>query len=184
MFSAGLADGASQSSAVLSQQLSAPVVSSDRTRKWLLGVDAQSNTSAQAFGGSYSARFSERVYRELLRRGASVVTSGRPVILDASFRSRELRSMVRLLAQSYDVPFYFVECRASVEHARERLQRRAEGCISDARADLLDEFAARFEAVTELEPIEHVALDTTLSMADTRHALQRRLPAWPSGLTA
>lgn len=177
-----IASGKSTVAEQVAEMLSAPVVSSDRTRKHLLGLTPTS--SADQATGAYSAAFSERVYAELFRRGACVLTSGRPVVLDASFRTRELRGRARLLASSYGVPVYFVECRTAREVLLERLRRRAGGeHVSDAREGLLDEFLAGSEPVDEFAPSEHVVLDTTLPLADNVKQLAARLPSWPQGLT-
>ena len=84
------------------------------------------------------------------------------MILDASFRSRALRAPIRALARRLDVPVTFVECRCPREVAMERLQARARGpSISDGRAEIYDDFMARFEPLTELATHEHLLLDTT-----------------------
>src|SRR5690606_30764943 len=168
----------------IASQLSAPVVSSDRTRKHLLGLEPSARAAEQAFAGAYAPKFSTRVYSEVLRRAACVVSSGRPVVIDASFRTRELRSLARLLASSYDIPFWFVECRAPREVCRKRLEQRAErASISDARAELLDDFVSRWEPVDEIGSDEHVVLDTSRPLEESEAGLRARLPAWPSRLT-
>jgi hypothetical protein len=167
---------------MLAHQLSAPVVSSDRTRKSLLGLSATTSAKATDFAGVYGPGFTQRVYSEVLRRGASVLSSGRPVVLDASFRSREFREQARIVASSYDVPFYFVECRAPHEVCVQRLGQRGSGSVSDARVDLLDEFAASFEPATELQASQHIVLDTSQPVAQTESFLRQVLPAWPTGL--
>ncbi len=180
-----IATGKSTVAQRLSELLSAPVVSSDRTRKHLLGLQPESTTLEPSWQGAYAPSFTMRVYAELLRRAACVASSGRSVILDASFRSGEFRRWAELLASSYQVPFYFVECRADLEICRERLERRSTGSsVSDARAALLDDFAARWEPVREVDEARHVVLDTTRPVEENLALLAQRLPAWPSGLTA
>jgi hypothetical protein len=64
---------------------------------------------------------------------------------------------------------------------RERLGRRAlEAGVSDARADLFDDFVARWEPVDELTESEHVMLDTSGSMATNVELLRARMGTWPT----
>lgn len=176
--------GKSTTAEAVGELLSAPVISSDRTRKHLLGVTATTDVRAEAWGGAYSPGFTDKVYTELLRRAAAVLTSGRPVVLDASFRSEELRARARLLSVAYGVPFYFVECRAPEAERRRRLEGRAAGPhVSDARAELMGAFAAEWQSVRELEEREHVVLETTQPREASLETLRRRLPGWPQGLT-
>ena len=106
-----------------------------------------------------------RVYDEVFRRARSVLESKRPVVIDASFRSKAHREVVRQLAHGAGVPFLFVECQVASDVVRERLhQRDREPTVSDARAALLDDFVAAWESVDELEPSEHLSLDTSGSI--------------------
>jgi predicted kinase len=178
-----IAAGKSTVSEFVARRASAPVVSSDRTRKYLLGLEPEVSAPERAWAGAYAPEFTERVYTEVLRRGACVLQSGRPVVLDASFWTQEFRSRARLLAHSYQVPFRFIECKADLNECRRRLQARAQGSsVSDARVNLLQEFSARWEAVAGLSSDEHLVLDTTQSFQDSQELL-RWLPVWPPGLT-
>jgi len=179
-----IAAGKSTVARRLGQHLAAPVVDADRTRKHLLGVEATTPVHVGPFEGAYSATASIGVYAELRRRAGAVLASGRPVVVDASFRSRQERARFRELAREVGVPFTFVECRVSPEIARERLALRdRERGVSDGRLEIFDAFHARFEAVTELPPEEHFVLDTTRDPEENLARLVEVLPAWPPGLT-
>jgi predicted kinase len=119
----------------------------------------------------------------VLRRAECVLSSGRSVIVDGTFRSREQRANARLLAQKFGAPFYFVECRATPEASQARLRERAkQPHVSDARVELFDEFVRRFEPVDEFSANEHIVADTSqASASETLRELERRLPAWPAG---
>jgi predicted kinase len=146
-------------------EMMAPVVSSDRTRKSLLGAEPTTSLSSAHWTDAYSAEMTERVYEEVFRRARCVLASGRPVVIDASFRSKAHREAARQLAESVGVPFFFVECRVAEDVGRERLQRRdREPSVSDARVGLMDDFVASWEWVEELEPAEHLVLDTAGSL--------------------
>ncbi|KPJ92393.1 MAG: hypothetical protein AMS18_07505 [Gemmatimonas sp. SG8_17] len=164
--------------------VAAPVIDADRTRKWLLGLSPLSPVPEQPWAGAYSHEVTEQVYAELLRRAQAVLTSGRPVVLDASFRSRRHRAAARQLARDNHVPFYFVECRADPSLCRERLAvRDRQPGVSDGRLDLFEAFRAHWEPVTELPQAEHIVLDTSLPPDMHAEKLRRRVSAWPVGLT-
>lgn len=177
--------GKSTVAAQIGATLTAPIVATDRTRKHWLGVSATTSLREPAWAGAYASKLSERIYGEVLRRAACVLASGRPVIVDGSFRSRAERGRARLLAQQLGVPFLFVECRATPEDCRARLRRRAQQAhVSDAGIELFDDFVKHFEPIDELGPQEHVVVDTSGSAPDPFDALRElrtRLPAWPAG---
>lgn len=180
-----VASGKSTVADHLGIELGAPVVEADRTRKHMLGIAPSVRVEAGSWSGAYDPAFTERVYAELLRRAGVVLASGRPVVLDASFRSREMRRAARTLAQKHGVPFRFVECRASNEVSRQRLARRdVEAGVSDARLSLLEDFRSHFEPPDEIDPGERVVLDTTRPLEESLAQLRRRMLTWPAGLVA
>jgi len=177
-----IGSGKSTVAAGLSAALSAPIVATDRTRKHWLGVAPTTLVSEAAWSGAYSPEVSERIYAEVLRRAACVLGSGRPVIVDGSFRTRAQRGQARLLARELGVPFFFVECRATPEECRARLRHRAEQAnVSDARVGLFNEFARHFEPVDELRPFEHIVADTSQALPETLREVEASLSAWPPG---
>jgi predicted kinase len=170
-----VASGKSRTAAFIGELLSAPVVSSDRTRKHLMGSRPEESLGSEPWSGAYSPSTTEAVYREVLSAAETVVASGRPVVIDASFRSAAMRAAARELATRRGVPFTMIECVASRDLLLERLAKREAGGVheSDARTDLLDEFEARFQPMDELPKSEHVRLDTS-APAEVN---QRRLEA-------
>ncbi len=179
-----IASGKSTIAERIGAMASAPVVDADRTRKSLLGVTATTKVHDPAWSGAYAPDFSDRVYDEAFRRAGSVLSSGRPVVLDASFRSRALRGRARALAREHGVPFHFVECRAEEEECRRRLrERERHATVSDGRTEIFDQFVARFERVDELPPAEHLVVDTSLPLERNAARLRDELPVWPPGFT-
>jgi predicted kinase len=157
-------------------EMTAPVVSSDRTRKSVLGAAPETSVKSAPWTDAYSQDTTERVYAEVFRRAGAVLQSKRPVVIDASFRSLAHREAARELARAAGVGFLFVECRAPAEVSRERLEAREQKpSVSDARASLLDDFIGRWEPVEELEPSEHMVLDTSGPIAESIETLQERL---------
>jgi hypothetical protein len=153
-----IGSGKSTLAEALGRAAGTPVISSDRIRKALAGVRA----TERAPDGAYSAAFSVRTFGELFRRAAVVLESGRGVVLDATFRGRDLRLRARDLARRHGRRFLFAETVCDERTLRERLRRRAAApSVSDAGEALLDRVRSEFEPVTELSVGEHVRIDTT-----------------------
>lgn len=105
--------------------------------------------------------------RARLERAEQVLRAGRSVVLDATFRARAQREQARELAARLGVDVVFAECRCPRDAAIERLRARArEPQVSDGREEIFDSFAASFESVDELPPVQHVVVDTTRPHAE------------------
>jgi aminoglycoside phosphotransferase family enzyme/predicted kinase len=164
-----IASGKSTLATQLAAAVNAPVIESDRTRKHLAGVDPLTPLSDAAFTRHYDERMTASVYAELLRRAETVLRSGRPVILDASFRDREQRAAVLDLARRCDVRFLFIECVVPPEVSRARLAARARGpSVSDGRIEVFEAFISSFQPVDELPEGKHVVVDTSRPLHETR----------------
>lgn len=178
-----IASGKSTVAEALAERLTAPVVDADRTRKSLLGVAHRAAVHVGAFEGPYDPRVTDAVYDEVMARADAVLASGRPVVLDASFRTRALRQKARALAERHGVPFLFVECRVPEPVCIERLARRErEGGVSDGRRAIFADFVARVEPTTELPAPEHLVLDTAAPLERSLAVLEGHLTTWPKGL--
>jgi aminoglycoside phosphotransferase family enzyme/predicted kinase len=179
----GIASGKSTLADRLGKALSAPVVDADRTRKHMLGLAPTVHATARAWQGAYDPAFSARVYDEVLHRADAVLSSGRPVIVDASFRTKRARALARDLASLHNVPFRLVECVAPPEICRARLATRQAGpSVSDATTEILDSFAAGYEPITELPPTEHITIDTSGPIERAFAQVTDEVETWPRGL--
>jgi aminoglycoside phosphotransferase family enzyme/predicted kinase len=169
-----IAAGKSQTSATIGDLLAAPVLGSDRTRKHLMDRKPTEPLSGGAWSGAYSPNATKAVYEAILKLADIVLSSGRPVVIDASFRTGAMRDAARRLANQHEVPFMLVECRAPRALILDRLAARESGgpLESDARTDLLEEFEKRFEPVEELRASEHLILDTSRSVREIRSVLE------------
>ena len=167
-----IGSGKSTLAEALGRALGSPVIDSDRTRKDLAGVLATQQAPEQ----SYRAAFTLRTYDEMCRRAEVVLSSGRGVILDATFRDRSLRLRARELAERHRRSFRFVETVCDDTTLRARLRTRAASAsVSDATEGLLDQIRREFDAVDELRSGEHVPVDTTLAVATQVAAVLERL---------
>ena len=179
-----IAAGKSTLAGWISAQTGAPVVDADRTRKHMIGVAATTHVNDGAWSGAYDKGFTRKVYDEVLRRAEVALASGRPVVLDASFRSTWMRLAARALAKRFDVPFTFVECRAPAEICKARLiarEARGDG-VSDGRVAIFDDFAKAWEPVNEIPSREHTIADTSLDEHETHRRIREHIATWPRGL--
>ena len=156
----------------------------NRTRKHMVGVSVHTQLAEGAFRGAYDPAFTEAVYAEVRRRADAVLSSGRPVVIDASFRS------VRKCAPPPErsprlAGFHFDSSSAALpqEVCRARLVARAASPgVSDGRLAIFDDFCARFEPVVEILAREHVVLDTERPIEEALRTLGARVPHFPRGL--
>ena len=157
----------------------AAVVSSDRLRKALAGLDALERVSTPIDSGIYSEANTRRVYAGLLERAQGVISSGRVAVLDAAFSRSDTRSAAIQFAHRRGVPCLLVETRCREEIALRRLAERAQagGDPSDAGPSFYATGADRFAPVDPLAlGVAHIALDT--EFPSWREELARGLQAW------
>lgn len=150
------------------------LLSSDRVRKELAGLDPEAPAPA-AFGeGLYSPDTTAATYAELLRRAGLLLARGESVVLDASWTDARRREPARALALSSHATLVEVRCYAPARIAEERMRTRAQGA-SDADALV----AARLAATESGWPSATVVETTTTparSLAEACELLDRTPP--------
>ena len=150
------------------------MISSDRVRKRGEGLRVSDRTWDN--GGLYSKASRRQVYRELILRAEPVVSSGRVVILDATFSQAYQRQLAIALAGEYGLPLLIVETRCRAECVVERLGERQGVDPSDAGPAFYKESARQFLPVDMQGHGTHIIVDTgTVSwQAD----LRERVKSW------
>jgi aminoglycoside phosphotransferase family enzyme/predicted kinase len=146
--------GKSTLAAELADELDATVLSSDPTRRELVGV-APGESAAAAFGeGAYTNDVTDATYAALLERAAIVLGRGGTVVLDASWVEEGRRAAARELAEDAGAVLVELHCTCPAEVAAARMAARAEagGSASDADAEV----AARMAADADPWPEAHV----------------------------
>ncbi len=117
------------------------VLNSDRIRKELAGLPAEASARAPYERGIYTAEWTERTYRELLRRAAALLARGESVIADASFISAAQRIAAAVTATEASADLLQLRCTASRELAARRMSARTCG-LSDADQAVAEEMRA------------------------------------------
>jgi aminoglycoside phosphotransferase family enzyme/predicted kinase len=168
-----IAAGKSHTCNTLSQLLECPVIATDRVRKQRMNLDPYTPLHEAGFSGAYSETATQETYEAVRQSAAHVVRSGRPVVIDASFRSRRERSQLVDWCHQLGADMSFVECVAPTETLRARLRERASApSVSDGREAIFDEFARTYQTPDELPAARRCTLDTTVSAAEQTRLLR------------
>jgi predicted kinase len=113
----------------------------------------------------------------MLMEAVAHLSSGRGVILDATFQRRTDRDAARLVAKEHKVPVLFAECQCSEADVRQRLgQRAARGeSPSDADWNVYLEQRRHYEPFLPAEAADHCALDTAAPIPEATATVEREL---------
>jgi predicted kinase len=116
----------------------ARIIESDRLRKAMHGVEAETRLPAEA----YRPNVSQRVYREMAERTGRILADGGSVVVDAVFDRLADREMIELVASLNKAPFAGWWLEADPDMLRRRVADRSGG-PSDADLPVLDRQLAR-----------------------------------------
>ena len=137
---------------VLGEAIGADVIRSDVVRKRLAGISSGEHMYGEYGKGIYTDDFSEKAYAEVHKEASAYLNSGRPVVLDATYRSRNLREKAASVARERGARFFIVECLCDEEIIRARLgQRMYEKDASDGRWELYGRQKREFQEITDNE---------------------------------
>ena len=138
------------------------LLSSDRIRKQLAGVDLNYRGTDAERAVMYSGDFTQRVYTKLYEGALEQLRAGKSVIVDATFSRRDARDALAAVAASAgaELIWTFAEAPDDVRLERLRDRGRRSDVISDAREEDLQMLAARFEAPNEVSRAALIRVDT------------------------
>ena len=137
----------------LADQLGWVVLSSDRVRKELAGLE-QDQPAAAGFGtGIYAQTWTDRTYAELLNRAGELLSMGESVIVDATWSSEAHRQAAAAIAAHREAELVQLECVTPQEVAATRIAGRA-GNASDATAAIAACLAAEWSPWSEATVID------------------------------
>lgn len=153
-------------------------IRSDVERKRLHGLTIDEESGSRAGSGIYSS-FDDRItYRRLIELAECVLSSGWPVILDATFLKRSRRALARRLAQRLGCPFSILVLTADVEVMRMRLKQRRGLDASEANVDIMDRQLAHYEPLALSEKLD--AIETGSDPEALAVAVRRIKSNWQS----
>lgn len=159
----------------LSQRLGLDLLSSDVVRKELAQIPITEHSFEEYEGGIYSPEFTARTYEEMIKRAEALLSQGRWVIMDATFRKRKDRERARALAEEKGADFFIIETTCPEGIAKARLEQRLrKETASDARWEIYERQKREFEEVVEVPPSHHIIIDTSPPLSEiTKRILER-----------
>ncbi|OZM77291.1 gluconate kinase [Pseudonocardia sp. MH-G8] len=125
----------------LADEFAMTVLSSDRIRKELAGLDPEAPAAERYRSGLYSPEMTDRVYTELLGRAEALLGRGEAVVLDASWTSSDQRERASALAEHSHSDLVAIRCHTPAELSAQRLRNR-DGSASDADERVAEAMAA------------------------------------------
>jgi aminoglycoside phosphotransferase family enzyme/predicted kinase len=125
--------GKSTLAGALADRVHATLLSSDRVRKELAGLDPDAPAPAGYREALYAPEVTDRVYTELHTRAAALLQLGECVVLDASWSADRHRQAAEATARACSAEVVSLRCVAPAAVAADRMRRRGP-TASDADA--------------------------------------------------
>ncbi len=156
-----IATGKSYLASAWAQQFGLPYYNSDRVRKELVGLSAETNQQEEVDRGIYTPEFSRRTYDSLIAKAKVhfADSDSACVVLDGSYQSLAERALLREQF-SKELRIIFVHCSCSEQVVKERLAIRASDpdAVSDGNWKIYQAQKKRFQGLVPGE--EAIAIDT------------------------
>ncbi len=147
----------------LLKKMPAVYLASDVVRKKLLNLDPEKHYYAEFEKGIYSPEITLKTYNALAEMAIEEVSYGRDVILDATFRKREYRDLLREKLKNVRAKVYWIWCKAEDEVVKERVEKRKlEKNYSDALWEIYLSQKRKLSFPDECSPL--LTLDTSESV--------------------
>jgi hypothetical protein len=167
------ASGKSTLAGVIADRLGMSVLSTDRVRKELAGIDPRTHAATGYEGGIYSPAQTRATYRLLLERAQRLLELGESVVLDATWTSAKSRRAASALADRTSSDLVEIRCEVDDVVADERIRCRES--ISDADLTV----AAALRRAAEPWPTS-APVDTGLPLPESVDRACRLVRPFPS----
>jgi uncharacterized protein len=131
----------------LADRLGMVVLTADRIRKELAGLDPQTPAPSALHTGLYTSEHTDRTYTEMLRKARLLLERGESVVLDATWGSARHRAAARATAADTFSDLTELCCSAPRDLAVRRIAARADSghLLSDADASVATALAVERE---------------------------------------
>jgi aminoglycoside phosphotransferase family enzyme/predicted kinase len=172
-----MGSGKSHWSRAAGRMTGARVVSTDRVRKRLAGLGAESRVYVPFGRGIYADEMTRKVYDSVLDTAERLAGAGGDVILDGSYGRETHRRAVVEMAERVGASLTFVETKAPEEAIIRRLADREAGgrSVSDGRREIYHNQVESFEPPVNLSPARLVHLETSQSLEAAEQKLRTLL---------
>jgi len=153
------------------------VLSSDRIRKEMVGLDPATSRKVPFRSDIYSEEFSLRTYSELHKRASAHLRKGQSVFLDASYMGPGLREQAMETAFKSGARFLLLYMDPGEAELRKRLRRRIlkSGSISDGREEILQDQIRAFSTPDEIPDEQRLTMTSTGALNSQVSETYRRL---------
>ncbi|MDH5218337.1 MAG: AAA family ATPase, partial [Gammaproteobacteria bacterium] len=154
-------------------------VRSDVERKRLFGLRADEDGKSAINKGIYTPEATQKTYNKLRELAASILDSGYPVILDATFQKIEQRMLFLSMAREKAVSFIILEFQADKDTLKQRIRARS-GDASDADITVLEHQLNNWQTLEPEEQKYCIVINTEETFNDKKVAVEiRSLSAAP-----
>ena len=135
-------------------------ISSDKLRKELAGIDIYEKHYDKYNTGLYSPDKMKQVYDKMFKNAASILKNGKNVVLDATFKTNELRDEAVQIAEKNNAVCLFVYCNCPEDKVKQYLEERVrKKTISDGRWEIYIKQKNSFEPLRK----DHDAVEIDIS---------------------
>jgi len=174
-----MGSGKSTLAEALHTRLDFVILSSDRIRKEMAGMDPAAPHHVPFGSGIYSKKFSARTYAGLHERAALHLKEGRSVFIDASYMDPGLRAQAMETARKAGTRFVLLHLDAGEQEIRNRLIKRVGGpnALSDGREEILGDQIKAFTPPLEVPEEQKLTLDSSLPLDHQIGAAYKKLLA-------
>lgn len=157
----------------IAEETGMKVISSDIARKELAHIPASEHRLEEFGKGIYTNEFTEKTYEEIFKRAEAFLKKGVSVILDATFQKSKYRQKAAELAKKLGAEFQIIECAASDEIIKQRLDKRAkqDGVASDGRWEIDIKQKQIYETIKET----HIQINTSLDIDKVKNIVFEKI---------
>ncbi len=172
-----MGSGKSSAAEGLAGKLDMSILSSDRVRKELAGIDPDEGRKVPFDSDIYSQEMTQRTYDRMNTNAAGILKTGGSVVLDATFTDPVRRIAAFHTARKTGARPILLYLEADEETLRTRLRKRAKGVsISDGREDILGDQRKAFIPPDELSDEHRLTLKASgMTEEIVRSAYRRAL---------
>jgi hypothetical protein len=156
-------------------------IRSDVERKRLFDLAPESSSSSSVPGGIYTSEASRRTFERLQQLARSVLQSGLPCIVDATFLRREQRKPFEQLAAELALPFLIIHCAAKTSSLRQRIEYRNRQTRDASEADvaIMEQQLCAVEALTAGEAACAIEVNENTTIDEVVGQITARLQVGP-----
>jgi len=150
--------GKSTMSLKISIDYHAQCISTDITRKELVGIDKFEKHHNDINTGLYSLEKMDNTYEKVMEKASNLLNKGENVVLDATFQKKKYREMARKIAEKNKAILITIQCICPENIVKKWLEARLKKkTVSDGRWEIYLSQKETFESFTKEE--NHITIN-------------------------